>query len=42
MKVYRNRPRKHNQPYVPTIEYRGTEWDTHTVQTWLIDTLVNR
>jgi hypothetical protein len=36
MKVYRNRRRGHNEPYVPTLVYSGTTWDTTALQAWLL------
>jgi hypothetical protein len=42
MKVYRGRPRGHNQPYVPTSPYEGMTWDTPTLQAWLITAVARR
>lgn len=36
MKVYRNRPRGHNQSYVPSLAYSGMTWDTASLQQWLL------
>jgi hypothetical protein len=36
MKVYRNRPRGHNQPYLPSLIYRGTVWSTAELGRWLL------
>lgn len=36
MKVYRNRPRGNNQPYVPSLPYTGERWDTDALQQWLL------
>lgn len=35
MKVYRNRQRGNNQPYVPTFLWEGDIWDTPKLQTWI-------
>ncbi len=37
MKVWRNRPRGHNEAYTPSLAYRGESWDTPSLQRWLID-----
>lgn len=39
MKVYRNRPRGNNEPYVPDVPYPGDRWDTAALQAWVLDTL---
>jgi hypothetical protein len=39
MKVWRNRTRTHNQPYVPTLVYPGDRWETAALQSWLIGAL---
>jgi hypothetical protein len=36
MKVYRNRGRKHNEPYAPSLVYPGASWDMRSLQDWLI------
>jgi hypothetical protein len=36
MKVWRNRPRRNNEPYVPTLVYEGLNWDTGSLQNWLV------
>lgn len=36
MKVYRDRPRGNNQPYVPSLRYTGAQWDTAALQQWLL------
>ena len=36
MKVWRNRPRRNNEPYVPTLVYEGLNWDTAALQDWLL------
>ncbi len=35
-KVYRNRPRGHNEPYVPALVYEGAIGDMEAVQRWLL------
>ncbi len=35
-KVYRNRPRGHNQPLVPHLEYDGRISDTETLRPWVL------
>jgi hypothetical protein len=40
MKVYRNRPRGHNQPYHPNIAYAGDLNDTVAVEEWLKQEIV--
>lgn len=35
IKVYRNRPRGHNVPYTPDIEYEGDMSDTQTLQKYI-------
>lgn len=36
VKVYRNRPRGHNVPYVPDIAYAGDMKDTKAIQEWVL------
>ncbi|MGD8497210.1 MAG: S41 family peptidase [Gemmatimonadales bacterium] len=36
MKVYRNRPRGQNEPYVPDLEYTGESWELGALQEWLL------
>jgi hypothetical protein len=36
MKVYRNRRREHNEPYVPHVPYEGDITDTRTVCDWIV------
>ncbi len=40
IKVYRNRPRGHNQPYEPDIDYRGDIENTKALEQWLINKLM--
>lgn len=35
MKVYRNRPRKNNEPYHPDVEFIGNIKDTKAVEEWV-------
>jgi len=35
-KVYRNRLRGHNQPWVPHLEYEGQIGDTETLRPWVL------
>ena len=37
IKVYRNRPRGHNEPYNPDRWYRGDFSDQETLQEWVLD-----
>jgi len=39
VKVYRHRPRGHNEPYVPQAPYAGDINDTQQVETWLVNLL---
>jgi len=39
VKVYRHRPRGHNEPYVPQAPYAGDINDTQQVQKWLVEML---
>ncbi|HEY7885151.1 MAG TPA: hypothetical protein VIC08_09415, partial [Cellvibrionaceae bacterium] len=39
MKVWRNRPRGHNEPHVPEHIYDGNITDTQTIQAWVVNTL---
>jgi uncharacterized protein YcnI len=36
VKVYRNRPRGHNEPYVPAVIYPGDINDTDAVERWIL------
>jgi hypothetical protein len=36
MKVYRDRPRGNNEPYLPDLEYTGDSWELGAVQQWLL------
>lgn len=36
MKVYRDRPRGQNEPYVPDLEYTGDSWELGALQEWLM------
>jgi hypothetical protein len=36
MKVYRNRRREHNEPYIPHALYEGDITDTRTVRDWIV------
>lgn len=36
IKVYRNRPRGNNQPYVPTHRFAGNILDTPALETWIL------
>lgn len=36
MKVYRDRPRGNNEPYVPTLRYNGDRWNLGALQQWLL------
>lgn len=38
MKVWRDRPRAHNQPYLPAIAYPGLTFDTELVEAWVLET----
>jgi hypothetical protein len=40
-KVYRNRPRASNEPYVPDIVYRGDMKDEKALRTWVAQKVVN-
>jgi hypothetical protein len=35
MKVYRDRIRGHNEPYIPHITYEGGDWSTPALQLWV-------
>lgn len=35
MKVYRERPRGHNEPYQPHVRYEGDLTDTPTLEAWI-------
>ena len=37
VKVFRNRPRGHNEAYVPAMRYEGDINDTAAVEKWLLD-----
>lgn len=39
MKVYRNRPRGHNEPYLPDLEYPGERRETDALQAWVVETM---
>lgn len=42
MKVYRNRPRGHNQPYKPDIEYPGNINDTPALEQWIKEKIIDK
>ena len=39
VKVYRDRPRGHNEPYVPHVAYEGDINDTAAVEKWVLSTV---
>ncbi|HVG24436.1 MAG TPA: DUF1028 domain-containing protein [Thermoanaerobaculia bacterium] len=42
VKVYRDRPRGHNEPYVPQAVYEGDINDTAAVEQWVLESVLTR